>query len=100
AFGVQELVGLPAGGQGAGFGLAVAHGDRGDQVGVVKHRAEGVGDGVAQLAALVDGTGGLRRNVAGDAAGEGKLLEQAAHALLVPADVGVDLGVGAVQVGV
>ena len=100
ALGVQEFIGLPAGGQGAGLGLAVAHGDRGDQVGVIEHRAEGVGDGIAQLAALVDGTGGFRRDVAGDAAGEGKLLEQAAHALLVPADVGVDLGVGAVQVGV
>ena len=42
AHGVQELVALPAGGQGAGLGLAVADGDRGDQVGVIKHRAEGV----------------------------------------------------------
>ncbi len=35
-----------------------------DQVGVVQHRAEGVGQGVAQLAALVDGTGRLGRHVA------------------------------------
>ena len=59
ALGVQELIGLPAGGQGAGLGLAVTHRDRGDQVGVVKDSAEGMGDGVAQLAAFIDGARGL-----------------------------------------
>ena len=100
ALGVQELVGLPAGGQRAGLSLAVAHRDRGDQVGVVKDSAEGMGDGVAQLAAFIDGARGLGRHVAGDAAREAELLEQPAHAFLVTADVGVDLAVGAVQVGV
>ena len=38
--------------------------------------------------------------VAGNAAGEGELLEQLLHALLVLADVGIDLAVGAVQIGV
>ena len=47
--GVEELVGLPRGGQGAGLGFAVAHNHGGNQVGVVKHSAESVGNGVAQL---------------------------------------------------
>src|SRR5690606_892146 len=94
---VEEADRLPAPGQRPGLGLAVAD-DGGDhQVGVVEGRAEGVGERVAEFAALVDGAGRLRGGVAGDAAGEGELAEQAAHALGVPADVGVDLGVDAVQ---
>ena len=82
------------------LGFAVADGDGADQVGVVKHSAERMGDGIAQLAAFVDGTGGLGRNVGRDAAGEAELLEQLAHALFITADVGVHFAVGAVQVGV
>ena len=96
-FGAEELVGVPGGGQGAGLGLTVAHHAGGDQVGIVKHRAEGVGQAVTQLAALVDGAWDLGRHMAGDAAGEGELLEQFFHALLVLADVGIDLAVRAVQ---
>ena len=98
ACGVEELVGVPGGGQRAGFRLAVAHHAGGNQVGIVKHRAEGVGQGIAQLAALVDGARGLRGHMAGNAAGEGELLEQPLHTLHVLADVGVDLAVGAVQI--
>ena len=53
---------------------------------------------VAQLAAFMDGPGRLGRDMAGDAAREGELLEQGLHALLVRGDVGVDLGVGALEV--
>ena len=95
--GVHELVAMPGGGQGAGLGLAVAHHAGGDQVGIVRHGAEGVGQGIAQLAALMDGAGSLRRHMAGDAAGEGEALEQLLHAVLVPGDVGIDLGIAAVQ---
>ena len=51
---------MPARGEGAGFGLAVAHHDEGDQVRVVVDRPVGVRDAVAQLAALVDAAGGFR----------------------------------------
>ena len=95
--GIHELVAMPGGGQGAGLGLAVAHHAGGDQVGIVRHGAEGVGQGIAQLAALMDGAGSLRRHMAGDAAGEGEALEQLLHAVLVPGDVGIDLGIAAVQ---
>ena len=89
---------MPGGGQGAGLRLPVTHHAGGNQVRVVHHRPEGVGQGVAQLASLVDGAGGLGGGVAGDAPGEGELAEQPLHARLVPADVGVDLAVGAVQI--
>jgi hypothetical protein len=98
--GVEELVRVPARGEGAGLGLAVADDAGGDQVRVVEHGAIGVGEGVAELAPLVDRAGGLGRRVAGDAAGERELFEQAAHPLLVLGDVGVDLAVGPFEVGV
>ena len=98
--GVQEFVALPAGRQRAGLGFAVADGDGGDEVGVIEHRAKGVGDGIAQLAALVDGARRFGRDVGRDAAGEAELLEQAFHALLVAGNIRVDFGIGAVEVGV
>src|SRR5262249_35849700 len=70
---VEELVAVPAGGEWSGFGLAIAD-DAGDnQVRVVEGRAVGVRQGVAQLPALVHGTGCLRGNVAGNPAGEREL---------------------------
>ena len=99
ADGVEELVGLPGRGQWAGLGLAVAHHAGGDQVGVVQYGAKGVGQGVSQLTALVDRAGGLRRHMAGDAAGEGELLEEFLQAFQILADVGIDLAVGPLQIG-
>ena len=100
ALGVQELVGLPAGGQGAGLGFAIAHRHGADEFGVIENSAKSMGDGVAQLAAFVDGTGGFGRHVAGDTAGEAELLEQPFHTLFITADVGIYFAVSAVQVGV
>ena len=94
--GVDELVAVPRGGQRAGFRLAVAHHAGGDQIGVIRHRAEGVGQGVAQLTALVDRAGGLRCYVAGNTAGEGEALKELLHSLLIPGDIGIHLRVAAV----
>ena len=58
-----------------------------------------MGQGVAELAALVDGARGLGREVAGDAAGIGELTEELLEAGLVIGDVGTDLAVGAVEKG-
>ena len=71
-----------------------------EQVGVVERRAVGVDERVAELAALVDRARRLGRDVARDAAGEGELPEQPPQALLVGRHVGIDLGVGALEVGV
>ena len=59
-----------------------------------------MGNGIAKLTALVDGTRSLRSTVARNAAGEGELLEQLLHALFITADVGVNFRVGAIQVSV
>ena len=91
---------MPACCQSAGFGLSVADHAKGQQVRRVEYRAVGVQQGVAQLAALVDAARRVRRRVAGDAAGEAELLEQAMHPGAVPGDAGEVLGVGAFQPGV
>ena len=100
ADGVEELVAVPAGGQRPRLRLAVADDAGDDQVGIVKGRAVGVRQGVAQLAAFVDGAGRLRGDVAGDAAGERELGEEPFQSVLVLADVGVDLAVRPFEVGV
>ena len=84
AGGVEELVAVPAGSQGTGLRLAIADDARDDQIRVVERRAVGVGQGVAELAAFMDGAGSFRRGVAGDAAGEGELREQPLQARLRP----------------
>ena len=97
---IQELVRVPRRRERSRLGLAVADDAGDDQVGIVEGRAVGVGDRVAELAALVDGAGSLWRRVAGDAAREGELLEEDADALLVFRDVGIDLAVRPLEVRV
>ena len=46
--GVQEFVGVPRCGQGAGLRLTIAHHAGGDEIRVIRHSAEGVGQRVAQ----------------------------------------------------
>ena len=88
---------MPRCGQGPGLRLTIAHHAGGDEIRVIRHSAEGVGQRIPKLAALVDGARCLRRHVAGHAAGEGELLEQFPHAVLVLGNVGIDLRIGAVQ---
>ena len=57
-----------------------------------------MGNGIAKLTALVDGTRSLRSTVARNAAGE--LLEHFLHAFLVLTDVRIYLTVASVQIGV
>ena len=94
---VEELVRVPARRERARLGLAVADDAADEQVRVVERGAVGVHERVAELAALVDRARRLGRDVARDAAGERELAEQLAHALLVARDVGIDLGVAALQ---
>ena len=97
---VQEFIGLPGGSKRAGLCLAVADGNRCDQVGVIENRTECMGNAVSELAAFVDGTGGLGSAVAGHAAREGEALKHLRHTRLIFADVRVDLAVAALQVAV
>ncbi len=93
-------MGAPGGGERSGLGLAVADDARDQQPRVVERGAVRVGQGVAQLTALVHGAGGLRGDMAGHSAGEGELPEQPPHAGLVPAHVRIRVAVAAVQPGV
>ena len=95
---VQELVRLPRARQRPRLGLAVADHAGHEQVRVVERGTVGVRERVTELAALVDGARGLRRGVAGDAAGERELAEQRLQTFGVVGDVGVPLGVGALEV--
>ena len=96
---IEELVGMPRGGQRRGFRLAVADHHRHQQVRVVIGRTEGVRHAVAEFAAFVDRAGGFRRAMAADAAGERELLEELAHAFRVLALVRIHLAVKAFQIG-
>ena len=100
ADGVAELVGVPAGRQWAGLGLAVADHAGHDQTGVVERRTEGVRQGIAQFTALVYRPGNLRGDMAGHATGKRELPEQGAHTGLVASDVGVGRAIAALQPGV
>ena len=91
---------MPAGGQRPGFGLAVADHAEGQELGVVEHRAVGVHERVAELAALMDRSWRLGRDMAGNPAREGELAKQPPQALFIEPDMRVGLGVGAVQVDV
>ena len=77
---------MPARRERPGLRLAVADDAADEQVGVVERGAVGVHERVAELAALVDRAGRLRRRVARDAARERELAEQPAQALGVARD--------------
>ena len=95
--GVHEFIAVPRGRQRAGLRLTIAHHAGGNEVRIIRHGTEGVGQRIAQLTALMDGAGSLRRYMTGDAAGEGEPLEELLHAVLVPGDVGIDLRIAAIQ---
>ena len=98
--GVQELVRMPAGRQRPGLRFAVAHDAGHGEVRVVEGGSKRVRERVPELTALVDRARGLRRDVAGNAAGKRELGEEALHALLVLGDVRIDLAVSPLEVGV
>ena len=81
--GIEEFVGMPTGRKRSGFRFAVADNTAGQQVRIVKDRAISMRQRVTKFSPLVNGTWGLRRIMAGDAARERKLLEELAHAVFV-----------------
>ena len=97
---VEELGGMPGGGQRPGLGLAVADDAGHDQVRIVERGAERVAQRVAQFPAFVDRSRSRRRHMAGNTAGKRELGEQLLHPGLVLTHVGIDLAVGALEVGV
>ena len=97
---IEELVGVPRRGQRPGFRLAIAYHAGDDQIGIVEHRPERMAERIAELATLMDRTGRLRRDVAGNAAGKRKLQKQLLQSGFVLADVRIDLAVRALEVSV
>ncbi len=97
---IEKLVGMPGRGQRPGLRLAVADDAGDDQIGIVEHRPERMAERIAQLAAFVDRARALRRGVAGNSAGKRKLDEQLPQPGLILTDVGIDLAVGALEIGV
>jgi len=70
ARGIEELVGVPTGRERAGLRFTIAHDTAKQQIRVIEGSAMRVGNGIAKFSAFVDGTGRLRRDVAGNASGE------------------------------
>ena len=91
---------MPHGRQRAGLRLTVTDHASRHHIRVVEHCSGCVRERVAELAAFVDRTGGLRRRVARDTAGEAELAEQSPQTLRVHGDVRVPLAVGTLEVGV
>ena len=100
ANGIEEFIRVPARGQWAGFGFAIADHASGDEIRSVEHRPVRVRQRVTQLAAFMNRAWRFRRDMAGDAAREGELFEQPLHAFLVLRNVRIDFAVGAFQISV
>ena len=97
---IQKLVRVPARGQRAGLRFAIPH-DAGDQqVGIVEGRAVSVREGIAEFPALVNRTGRLRRDMTGNAARKGKLLEQSLQSVGILGDVRINFAVGSFEIRV
>src|ERR1700733_7087704 len=97
---VDEFIPVPAGGERPGLGFAVTHHAGDNHVGVVECCSIGMAKRVSQLATLVNASRGFRRDMAGNPPREAKLLKQLPHPVGVLADVGIDLAVSALQIGV
>src|SRR6185437_8427056 len=97
---VEELVGVPAGGERPGLCFAVADHTGHDQVGVVEGGTVGVDERVAEFTALVNRPWSLRGDVTGDTSGKRELPEQFSKPLRVLLNTGIHLAVGALQIRV
>lgn len=97
---IEKFVRMPCGGQRSGFCFVIADDAGNDQAGIVERGSESMRQRVTQLAALVNRTRRLRRDVTGNAAGEGKLFEQPLQPGFVLRDAGIDLAVSPFQISV
>ena len=52
-----------------GFGLAITHNTTDEEVGIIERRTMGMEQGIAQLAAFMNRSGGFGGRVAGDSSG-------------------------------
>ena len=97
---VEEFVRVPAGGQRPGLGFAVADHAENFEVRIVEGRAISVCERIPKLATFVNGAGGFRRIMAGNAARKRELPKEFLQAGQISRHAGVDFGVGSLEVGV
>jgi hypothetical protein len=100
ADGVYEFVAVPARCQRPGFGLAVAHHYKCNQVGMVVHCAIGMRDAVSELSSLVDASRRFGGCVAPDTSRKAELPEETLHTGAVFTLVRVDFGIRSFEVSV
>ena len=91
---------MPRGCQRPGLRFAVSNHDTYDQAGVVESRSERMRDAVAQLAALMDRPGNLRRTMTAKLAWKRKSAEELEHTGFVLALLRIDLRIGPFEVAV
>src|SRR5208282_955820 len=71
-----------------------------DQIGIVERRPKGMAERVTQFATFVNRPRRRWRNMAGNPAGKGELLEQLLHSGFVLGDVRINLTVGPFEINV
>src|SRR5580704_6521722 len=95
---IEELVGVPARGERAGFRLAVAD-DAGDnQIRIVEGRAICMEEGIAEFAPLMDRPRCFRRDMDGNAVWPGELSKQPLQPVSAALDIRIAFGIGPFQV--
>ena len=99
ARGIQELVGVPTGGQRTGFRLAVADDAGDDQIRIVEGGAIGVDQRITQFSAFVNRAGRFRRYVTGNSVRPGELAEEPVQSVPAALNRRIALGVRALQIG-
>ena len=97
--GIEEFVDVPGGSKRTRFGLPISHTGQSNQIGIIEGSAAGVGKHVTKFPSLMDGARGFRGAVGTDVAGEGELFHEPTQAIGVLRFIGIDLAVGAIQVG-
>src|SRR5579859_3652722 len=97
---IEELVGMPRRSQGARFRFTIADNAGNHKMGVVEHSPKSVAEGITQLAAFMDRSGALRRCVAGNSPGKGKLEEELPQSGLILTDIWIYLAICAFKVRV
>src|SRR5262249_27015036 len=95
---VKKFIDVPGSCQGSRFCFAVTDYGGDNQVGIVKCGAAGMRENISKLSSFMNRTGSFRGAVTTNAPRKRELLEKLAHALLVFAFVGIDLGIGTFQV--
>src|ERR1700729_3579 len=91
---------MPGGCKRTGLRLAIAHGDGDNEIGIIERRSISMRDGVAKLAAFVNGTRRFWGAVRSDSSGKRELPEKLEQARFVATLVGIDLGVVAFEIAI